>query len=120
MASNCPPARQQTLDVGPFALVGTPPPADGVAEGYAPRRTVLDQILVEAAASPRPLYELTCQFAALQPPPPEMQQILGALRDNQEQTDRFIGTVVSTVPIPEFFAPDNIGRIVGNGLAAAA
>ena len=50
-ASNCPPVRQLTFDVGPFALVGAPPPADGVADGYAPRRTVLDQILVEAAAA---------------------------------------------------------------------
>ncbi len=49
IASNCPPIRQQTLDFGPFALVGTPPPADGVADGYAPRRRVLDQILVQAA-----------------------------------------------------------------------
>jgi 2-polyprenyl-6-methoxyphenol hydroxylase-like FAD-dependent oxidoreductase len=50
-ASNCPPARQVTFDVGPFALVGAPPPAGDVADGYAPRRTVLDRILVEAAAA---------------------------------------------------------------------
>src|SRR5688572_14914133 len=47
--SNCPPIRQQRLDVGPFALIGAPPPADGVADGYAPRRTILDKILVDAA-----------------------------------------------------------------------
>jgi flavin-dependent dehydrogenase len=48
-ASNCPPTTQISFDVGPFALTGTPPPADGNAEAYAPRRRVLDQILVEAA-----------------------------------------------------------------------
>jgi len=48
-ASNCPPVRRQTLDVGPFAISGTPPPSDGVMDGFAPRRTVLDEILVEAA-----------------------------------------------------------------------
>jgi 2-polyprenyl-6-methoxyphenol hydroxylase-like FAD-dependent oxidoreductase len=48
--SNCPPIRKYTLDVGPFALEGTPPPAGDVAEAYSPRRFVLDQILVEAAA----------------------------------------------------------------------
>ncbi len=63
------------------------------------------------------LYEMTCQFAALQPPPPEMQQLLGALRGNQEQTDRFLGTVVGTYPIPDFFAPENIGRIMGGSAA---
>jgi flavin-dependent dehydrogenase len=49
VASNCPPIRQQRLDIGPFALTGTPPAADGVADGYAPRRTILDKILVDAA-----------------------------------------------------------------------
>src|SRR5947209_7424523 len=48
-ASNCPPVRRLVVDFGPFALAGSPPPADGVAEAHAPRRTVLDQILVEAA-----------------------------------------------------------------------
>src|SRR5436853_4803192 len=51
IASNCPPVRRQRIDLGPFALVGSPPPVDGIAEGYAPRRTILDQILVEAAAA---------------------------------------------------------------------
>jgi flavin-dependent dehydrogenase len=49
IATGCPPSRRLTFDVGPFALTGTPPPSDGVAEGYAPRRTVLDNLLVEAA-----------------------------------------------------------------------
>lgn len=49
-ASNCPPTTTIRFDVGPFALLGTPPPADGnVAEAYAPRRRVLDKILVDAA-----------------------------------------------------------------------
>jgi flavin-dependent dehydrogenase len=50
-ASNCPPIRTQRFDVGPFALVAAPPPANGVADGYAPRRTVLDKILVDGAAA---------------------------------------------------------------------
>jgi flavin-dependent dehydrogenase len=48
-ASGCPPIERQIFDVGPFALIGTPPPADGITAGYAPRRTVLDKILVDAA-----------------------------------------------------------------------
>src|SRR5690349_7367167 len=48
-ASNCPPAHRLVFDVGPFALVGTPPPVDGIADCYGPRRQVLDTILVEAA-----------------------------------------------------------------------
>ena len=48
-ASNCPPTTQIKFDVGPFALVGAPLPADGTAESYGPRRRVLDKILVDAA-----------------------------------------------------------------------
>src|SRR3984893_4648367 len=48
-ASNCPPILKCTLDVGPFTLAGTPPPADGVAEAYCTRRFVLDKILADAA-----------------------------------------------------------------------
>ena len=32
----------------------------------------------------------------------------------------FFGTLAGTVPIPWFFAPDNIGRIVGAALSRAA
>src|SRR5260370_9017081 len=50
VASNCPPMFTITLDLGPFSLTGSPPPADGVAAQYSPRRTILDTILVHAAA----------------------------------------------------------------------
>ena len=49
-ASNVPPTTDMIFDLGAFALRGTPPPAaDGTAEAYAPRRRVLDKILVDAA-----------------------------------------------------------------------
>jgi flavin-dependent dehydrogenase len=48
-ASNCPPITTFHFDFGAFALNGSPPPADGVKEAYAPRRKVLDDILVQAA-----------------------------------------------------------------------
>ena len=56
-------------------------------------------------------YEMSCQFAMLAPPPPEIQQLLAALRGNQEQINRYFGTAVGTVPVAEFFAPENIERI---------
>lgn len=49
VATGCPPITSLTMDLGPFALRGTPPPVDGVAESYCPRRTVLDKLLVDAA-----------------------------------------------------------------------
>jgi flavin-dependent dehydrogenase len=59
-----------------------------------------------------PGFELNFQFATLQPPPPEIQDLFGALHGNQADTNRFIGALVGTVPIPEFFAPTNIQRIL--------
>ena len=50
IATGCPPSRSLVFDVGPFALTGSPLPIDGMAEAYAPRRTVLDALLMEAAA----------------------------------------------------------------------
>jgi flavin-dependent dehydrogenase len=48
-ATGCPPITQFSADVGPFPLVGSPPPTDGVAVAYCPRRKILDQLLVDAA-----------------------------------------------------------------------
>ena len=42
-----------------------------------------------------------------------MQELFGALRHDEEATSRFFGTIAGTVPIPEFFAPDNMARILG-------
>ncbi len=47
--SGCPPIHTYVFDFGPFAVSGSPSPDGQVA--YAPRRTVLDQLLVEAAAT---------------------------------------------------------------------
>src|SRR5450755_4432958 len=50
IASNCPPVHELAFDLGPFVLVGSALPVDGIADVYCPRRTVLDKILVDAAA----------------------------------------------------------------------
>jgi hypothetical protein len=35
------------------------------------------------------------------------------LRDNQDASDRFIGTLAGSVRLESFFAPENIGQIIG-------
>jgi flavin-dependent dehydrogenase len=62
VASGCPPVRTLAFDVGPFRLTGEPPPAGGVGDACAPRRTVLDTILLEAAAAAGA--EVRTQFGA--------------------------------------------------------
>src|SRR5947209_14443408 len=49
--SGCPPITTFRFDFRTFALTGSPPAADGMQEAYAPRRKVLDSILVNAAAT---------------------------------------------------------------------
>ena len=50
IATGCPPVPRYRMDFGPFALVGEPRGLPGAPLAYAPRRIVLDQILVEAVA----------------------------------------------------------------------
>lgn len=67
-----------------------------------------------------PMYEFTCQLASFEPPPPHMLQLFGALYGNQVETNRFLGTIAGTVPIPQFLSPENIGRILAGGSPAPA
>ena len=85
-------------------------PLDAALAGYERRR--------DEAAMPE--FESTCQRAALKPPPPEMQQLFAALRGNQEQINRFFGTDAGTVPILEFFSPENMQRIMSRAHAGHA
>jgi 2-polyprenyl-6-methoxyphenol hydroxylase-like FAD-dependent oxidoreductase len=51
-ATGVPPiCRRMAFDVGPFALHGTIPGANGGRGGFCPRRTVLDNVLLEAATA---------------------------------------------------------------------
>jgi flavin-dependent dehydrogenase len=60
----------------------------------------------------RPVYEFTDEFAKLEPPPPEMQQLFGAMQGNQAAMDAFVSVQAATLPAPAFFAPENVGRIM--------
>src|SRR5215207_6469320 len=48
-ASGCPPIKTYQMDFGPIVIEGSPKPVDGIEHAYAPRRFVLDDILVRAA-----------------------------------------------------------------------
>jgi flavin-dependent dehydrogenase len=89
--------------------------ADAISAGLAGRREMEDTLADyqrqrdEASSA---MYELTCQRATLERPAHAMTALLRALQGNQTDTDRFIGMVIGTVPIPEFFAPENVQRII--------
>jgi 2-polyprenyl-6-methoxyphenol hydroxylase-like FAD-dependent oxidoreductase len=51
-----------------------------------------------------PMYELTCQQALLEPPPPEMQRLIGAIRGNQGAMDAFAQMNAGTISPAEFMS----------------
>ncbi len=56
-----------------------------------------------------PMYEFTSQLADLAvPPPPQMQQLLGAIAGNQKAMDEFASMFAGALPVPEFFNPAHI------------
>ena len=59
-----------------------------------------------------PMYELTCEFATLAPPPPELQQLLGAVHGNQEAMDAFARVIAGVTSPAEFFSEENVGRVL--------
>jgi 2-polyprenyl-6-methoxyphenol hydroxylase-like FAD-dependent oxidoreductase len=59
-----------------------------------------------------PIYEFTCQFARLAPPPPEMQQLMRAIHGNQEAMDGFARIFSGVMSPADFFSPENVGRIM--------
>jgi 2-polyprenyl-6-methoxyphenol hydroxylase-like FAD-dependent oxidoreductase len=59
-----------------------------------------------------PMYEYTCELATLAPPPPEMQQLLAAMPGNQAAMDGFARVTAGVTSPVEFFAPQNVARIV--------
>jgi 2-polyprenyl-6-methoxyphenol hydroxylase-like FAD-dependent oxidoreductase len=67
-------------------------------------------------AQVRPMYELTADFASLEPPPPELQQLLAAVSRTEEAMDGFARVLGGVTSPAEFFSDENAGRI----LAAAA
>jgi 2-polyprenyl-6-methoxyphenol hydroxylase-like FAD-dependent oxidoreductase len=65
-----------------------------------------------------PMYEFTTQLATLEPPPVELQQLLGAMHGNREAMDAFVSVVAGTLSPVEFFAPESISRILSSARAA--
>jgi 2-polyprenyl-6-methoxyphenol hydroxylase-like FAD-dependent oxidoreductase len=66
-----------------------------------------------------PMYDFTCQLASLEPPPPELQQLLGAVAGNQAAMHQFAQTNAGTRSPADFFAPANVGAIMSGARLAS-
>ena len=89
--------------------------AGAIDDGFSRRRplekSLADYELTRNEAV-EPMYAFTVELARLATPPLDLAQLLAALVGNQTQTDRFLGVVAGAVPIPDFFAPDNVRAIL--------
>lgn len=65
-----------------------------------------------------PMFEFTCQLAALEPPPPDLVRLLAATKGNQEAMDQFCRVNAGTMPPADFFAEANVGRIFAQAAGA--
>ncbi|HEX8581368.1 MAG TPA: FAD-dependent monooxygenase, partial [Acidimicrobiales bacterium] len=86
---------------------------DDVWSGRAPFADRLAAHQQEREAESLPMYEFTCQLAALEPPPPELAAFLEAASRSPEASTDFVSVVAGTVGIPEFLAPENVARVLG-------
>ena len=59
-----------------------------------------------------PMYEFTTELATLEPPPPDLQQLLAAIAGNQDAMDGFAQVNGGVTSPAEFFSPANVARMM--------
>jgi 2-polyprenyl-6-methoxyphenol hydroxylase-like FAD-dependent oxidoreductase len=84
---------------------------DESLSGSRPYDEAMGDYLSTRDARALPMYEMTAQIAALQPPDEQMIQLVTAMQGNQEAMDAFARVNSGATPPGEFFAPENVGRI---------
>lgn len=89
--------------------------SDAIDAGFSGRRPLEEGMRAYTSRRDervKPLYDFTCELATLAPPPPQMQQLFGALHHNQLATNQFYSAITGSLPFPQFMNPENIGRIM--------
>jgi 2-polyprenyl-6-methoxyphenol hydroxylase-like FAD-dependent oxidoreductase len=88
---------------------------DAAFSGESPFEHAMAEYQCSRDARVKPMYDFTCQLATLEPPPPEMQQLIAAIHGNRKAMDGFARMNAGTISPAQFFAPENI-----NTMTAAA
>jgi 2-polyprenyl-6-methoxyphenol hydroxylase-like FAD-dependent oxidoreductase len=81
---------------------------DRAFSGTLPFAAAMSEYQRARDARVKAMYELTCQLATLEPPPPEMQRLFGAIHGKQTAMDDFARMNAGTISPAEFFAPENV------------
>ncbi len=122
--------------VGDAAYNKDPITAQGIADAFRDAQrcaTALDEVFTgvrtfdDAMADVHrtrdehalPIYEFTTQMATLEPPPPELQQLIAAMQGNQRAVDAFVSVLAGSVSPVDFFDPANLGEIMAPSATTA-
>jgi 2-polyprenyl-6-methoxyphenol hydroxylase-like FAD-dependent oxidoreductase len=85
---------------------------DSTFSGRQPFETAMEAYQRKRDARVKSMYDFTCQFAMLEPPPPELQQIFAAAHGNPKAMDAFARMNAGTISPAEFFAPESVSAIM--------
>jgi 2-polyprenyl-6-methoxyphenol hydroxylase-like FAD-dependent oxidoreductase len=89
--------------------------ATAVDESFSGARSFDDAMAAYQAtrdAQVLPMYELTTQLATLQPPPPELAQLLEAIHGHQQPMDDFAQVMAGVLSPAEFFSDEHVSRML--------
>jgi 2-polyprenyl-6-methoxyphenol hydroxylase-like FAD-dependent oxidoreductase len=108
--------------VGDAGLVMDPVTGAGIADALRDAELLADAVVAgetldsyQAArdAAALPMYEMTTDLASFAPPRPEQEMLMRALEGNQPEIDRFLSVLTGSLPIPDYFSPRNMLRLIG-------
>jgi flavin-dependent dehydrogenase len=90
--------------------------ADAIDEGFSGRKpleTALRGYEYRRNQALKPLYDFIVDHAAMEPFDDAFQDVLAAMRGNQDAINQFFGVIQNTVPWDEFFSPANLSLLLG-------
>jgi 2-polyprenyl-6-methoxyphenol hydroxylase-like FAD-dependent oxidoreductase len=85
---------------------------DRALTGAEPFQAAMQRCQRDRDEHARPMYDFTCQLASMEPPPPEFQALLAATASNQAAMDDFVRMNAGTISPSQFFAPENVAKIM--------
>ena len=90
---------------------------DEALSGRRPFDAAMSDYQRDRDAAALPMYDFTYMLAALEPPPPDLQRLLGAMQGNQKAMDAFAGVNAGTMSPAAFFAPEHVESILKAAVA---
>jgi flavin-dependent dehydrogenase len=85
---------------------------DRALSGTQPFEESMEEYRSSRDARVAAMYELTADLASLDPPPPDLQQLLAAVARSEEASHGFTRVIAGVTSPAEFFSEENAGRIL--------